>query len=281
MTKIFLFLNIFFFAFIFALEDPDEKANTIQLIESKGYLAEEHSMITQDGYILTVHRIINPNISSIPKQVAFLQHGLLDASSTWVVNFPTQSLGFILADKGFDVWLGNVRGNTYSNYHIKYNKDQEEFWNFSFDEMAKYDLSAMIDYILLVTNNSNLFYVGHSQGTMVAFAKLSLEKEFQSKIKLFLALGPVATVGSMQSPIKYLAEIGKASNQNIWYSLFGKKSFLPSTSFVQILADQLCKRVSIDKLICDNIIGVLCGPSKNFNETRMPVYVTHGLNLLY
>jgi len=123
-------------------QDPDAYITTTKLIESKGYLAEEHSMLTQDGYILTVHRVINPNMSSVPKKVAFLQHGLLDASSTWVVNFPTQSLGFILADKGFDVWLGNVRGNTYSNYHIKYNKNEEEFWNFSFDEMAKHDLTT-------------------------------------------------------------------------------------------------------------------------------------------
>lgn len=276
MTKIFLFLNIFFFAFIFALEDPDEKANTIQLIESKGYLAEEHSMITQDGYILTVHRIINPNISSIPKQVAFLQHGLLDASSTWVVNFPTQSLGFILADKGFDVWLGNVRGNTYSNYHIKYNKNEEEFWNFSFDEMAKYDLSAMIDYILLLTNNSNLFYVGHSQGTMIAFAKLSLEKEFQSKIKLFLALGPVATVGSMQSPIKYLAEIGQVSKQKIWLDIFGRKSFLQSNLFIKFFADQ-CNKKLFDEAICKNVLIGLCSPSRNYNFTRVPVYFSHSI----
>lgn len=273
------FLILVIVTFVLA-EDPDVGVPTADLIRNKGYPAEEHDVLTKDGYILSIQRIRSRSETNQPKPVVFLQHGLLDASSTWVVNFPTQSLGFILADYGFDVWLGNMRGNTYGRHHIKYNTNQNEFWDFSFDEMAAYDVPAMINYILETTQQEKLYYIGHSQGTMVAFAKFSSDQELASKIKLFLALGPVATVGNLVSPIKYLADLGAFSHQELWYQFFGKKDFLPSNDFIKILADQLCDKVAINKLLCENILIALCGPGKNLNDTRVPVYVTHGKNFI-
>ncbi len=104
--KIFVF--VLCLAILSSASDPDENVSTPDLIRSKGYPVEEHDVTTEDGYILTMHRI---NRNADPKPVVFLQHGLLDSSSTWVVNFASQSLGFILADNNYDVWLGNMRGN--------------------------------------------------------------------------------------------------------------------------------------------------------------------------
>ena len=67
--------------------------------------------------------------NSAPKQVAFLQHGILADATNWVMDTPTRSLAYILADQGFDVWLGNIRGNDYSNRHVKYHTYQWQFWN--------------------------------------------------------------------------------------------------------------------------------------------------------
>lgn len=56
-------------------------------------------------------------------------------------------IGFLLADAGYDLWLGNARGNTYSKRHISLRHDDSRFWDFSFHEMAIYDLPSEIDYI--------------------------------------------------------------------------------------------------------------------------------------
>jgi lysosomal acid lipase/cholesteryl ester hydrolase len=71
--------------------------------------------------------------------------------------------------------------------------------------MAKYDIPATLNHILNYTQSSSLSYVGHSQGTTIAFAEFSRNQTWASKVDLFIALAPVAFVGNMVSPLRYLA----------------------------------------------------------------------------
>ena len=45
---------------------------------------------------------------------------------------------------GFDVWLGNSRGSTYSKSHVSLPLNTREFWTFSFDEMAAVGMCACV-----------------------------------------------------------------------------------------------------------------------------------------
>ncbi|OWF52686.1 gastric triacylglycerol lipase-like [Mizuhopecten yessoensis] len=257
--------------------DPEVFMNVSQLVTSKGYPCEEYTIETKDGYLLGIQRIPHGRDNrhhthnSQPRPPVFLQHGLLGTSADWVINLANESLGFQLADAGFDVWMGNSRGNTYSTRHVKLSPHCDKFWEFSFDEMAKYDVPAVLNHILTVTEQNNLFYIGHSQGTLINFAMLSENPELAKKIKLFVALGPVTVPAHIISPLKYLANVP----DQIAYLLFGRKDFLPNDLIIKILGDTLCKE-TVTRAVCSDILFLCAGYDiHNLNKTRLPVYISH------
>ncbi|CAJ1081319.1 gastric triacylglycerol lipase isoform X2 [Xyrichtys novacula] len=252
--------------------DPEVHMNISEIIRRWGYPAEEHQVVTEDGYILTVNRIPEGlKRTAGVRPVVFLQHGLLAAGSNWITNPPNTSLGYVLADAGYDVWLGNSRGNTWSRKHQSLRPDQDQYWSFSYDEMALKDLPAVVDYILKVTSQEQIYYIGHSQGTTIAFIAFSTLPDLASKIKLFFGLAPVATVEFTGSPMTKLSVLPEFL---IW-DLFGRQDFLPQSHMIEWFAEHVCGKHVLREL-CGNLFFVLCGfDEKNLNVSRTPVYTTH------
>lgn len=254
--------------------DPEVNMNISEIIRHWGYPAEEFEVVTEDEYILSVNRIphgVKNKDGQEAKPVVFLQHGLLAAGSNWVTNLPNTSLGFLLADAGFDVWIGNSRGNTWSRKHVSLDPKQKKYWQFSYDELAKKDLPAVINFITKTTGQEQIFYVGHSQGTTIAFIAFSTMPELASKIKMFFALAPVATVGLTRSPMTKLSVIPEFL---IW-DLFGQKDFFPQNELIKFFATEFCSRKPLS-VLCGNVFFLLCGfDEKNLNMSRTPVYTTH------
>ena len=66
----------------------------------------------------------------------------------WVSNDADKANAFILADAGYDVWMGNNRGSTFSKGHTKYTRHDFEYWQFYQEEMGTIDVPTFIDFII-------------------------------------------------------------------------------------------------------------------------------------
>ena len=76
---------------------------------------------------------------------------------------------------------------------------------FSFQEMAEYDIPAMLEHALKVSGQSQLFYIGHSQGTLIGFSEFSANPELAKKVKLFIALAPIFYLSHTAAILRDLA----------------------------------------------------------------------------
>ncbi|KAF7491669.1 Lysosomal acid lipase/cholesteryl ester hydrolase [Sarcoptes scabiei] len=258
-------------------DDPDQFRTIDQLIESRGFKVEHHSVETNDGYILLIHRILNPlkNDSTNIKPI-ILQHGLFGASSDFLINSPFlhsnnskygDNIAFALMQTGrYDVWLPNSRGNRYSLQHRNRSASDREFWNFSWDQMATEDLPAIIEYIRSRTKHQTVAYVGYSQGTTIMFTLLSLHPEYSSIIDPFVALAPVTFVNDLKTPISHLS-----ISEPILRLIGGE--FLPSPKTIDAMADALCSKTSFQSL-CANLMFLFGGfDPEHLNTTRIGVYL--------
>ncbi|KAK6336219.1 cholesterol esterase [Orbilia brochopaga] len=212
----------------------------IEMCAIWGYTAEEHIVQTKDGYLLGLHRIPRAKDEEKPKRgeegrkkrgVVYLHHGLMMNSEVWVCNLqPEKCLPFVLAEQGYDVWLGNNRGNKYSKKSIYTNSQDTSFWNFSIDEFALHDIPDSISYILLTTKAESISYVGFSQGTAQAFAALSIHPDLNEIIDVFVALAPAMSPKGLYNSV--VDALVKAS-PDVIFLFFGRRSLLSSTMFWQ------------------------------------------------
>ena len=96
--------------------------------------------------------------------------GIFDDGARWLqtqtpgaVSLGPMPLMIQLADAGYDVWVGSVRGTENA---LEYHKDalKADYWDFTWDDIARYDIPAMINAIKTKTKMDKVFYVGYSEG---------------------------------------------------------------------------------------------------------------------
>jgi pimeloyl-ACP methyl ester carboxylesterase len=249
--------------------------DTVDMARYRGYRAERHHVVTTDGYILELHRMGKDGQPG-RKPAVLLQHGLFDTSFSWVNNMPGQSLGYVLADAGFDVWMGNVRGNNYSRAHQTLNPDTDRaYWQFSFDQYAKLDMPAMLQHIERTTGNSKVFYVGHSQGTSMAFAALSKHAEVYNRIKYYVALAPVVSIANTNSLVMHLLA-PHAEELLALADLAGTGELLRYSKLVNEIIKLECDNVRVRAVECSDFVNSMAAYTpEHMNKTRVPIIMAH------
>ncbi|NXM94931.1 LIPM Lipase, partial [Sylvia borin] len=245
-----------------------------QKILFHGYPSEEYEVMTEDGYILSLNRIPHGRRDaglSGSKNPVLIVHGFCLDGGDWVDNFPDSSLAFILADAGYDVWIGNNRGNSWSRRHHNLSIGSEEFWDFSFHEMAMYDLPAMVGFILRQTEQKKLFYVGHAQGSSLGFIAFSSLPHLAKKIRLFFALAPVYTFLHARGPVLKLVFLPDLVLKN----LFGTRELVLVGRRRKLFLVEKCGSQEISELCSYEIFIVGGYDRKNLNMSRLDVYLSH------
>ncbi|CAH0553221.1 unnamed protein product [Brassicogethes aeneus] len=192
-------------------------------VNSFNYPIEVYNVETSDGYILKLFRIPHGkyNKSESKGPPIILMHAFMASSESYVMLGENQSLAFLAAEAGYDVWMPNARGNTHSRKHKTLNPDKDfSFWNFS--------------------------YIGHSQGGTVLFVMTSEKPEYKEKINVVIGLAPAVYLNNFDHPylmdfvdnfeaiyeghsmVKSGERIFYSNYSDIRYLLFAFKGLLPS-----------------------------------------------------
>ncbi|XP_058834371.1 lipase 3-like isoform X1 [Topomyia yanbarensis] len=269
------------------LSSDYERDLVMDTIQAADYPANVHVVVTKDSYILKLHRIPDPALeedtdddkveSESPtdndvatfRGVVLLMHGMFSTAADFVVTGPENGLAFILADAGYDVWLGNARGTRFSRKNLNLNPKSAAFWDFSWHEIGINDLPAMIDYILLHTKQRKLFYIGHNQGVTAMLALLSEKPAYNRKIIAVTGMAPLVFLGN--GNIAVAQQLAKFNDQ-LWLTLKSLNIFelTPSEKVLKFLGSTVCSEAVFTGAMCFDLLTTIFGYSSEQAKLLLP-----------
>ncbi|KAH0461828.1 hypothetical protein IEQ34_009403 [Dendrobium chrysotoxum] len=272
------FIIIFFFFFCFFFfhgegafsPSPEEVGICEAVVRPYGYKCQEFEVTTEDGYILGMQRIpVGRNgVIGGARQPVLLQHGVLMDGMTWLLNSPEQSLAFVLADNGFDVWIGNIRGTRSSYRHVSLTPSDRAYWAWSWDELVVNDLPAMVDLVSKQTKQK-LHYVGHSLGTLIALASFS-EGRLVDKLRSAALLCPIAYLDHMKTKLGILA--AKLFVGEILSNLLGLAEFNPKGVEASKWLNRLCSYPDVN---CYDLLTAFTGNNCCLNGSTVQLFLEY------
>ena len=256
--------------------NPEELMTTMEMAEYWGYPVEGHVVTTVDGYVLKIYRVPGKQGESLEVAKAkkrppvILQHGLI-CSSDQFLDAGALSIVYAMADAGYDVWIPNIRGNRYSRDHLFLDYDDNNYWNYTFEDMALKDQKTYWEYIMKTTGYEKLGFVAHSQGTTQMFIALIYDPDYYVKhLAAFIAQSPVADLTHTRSkPLSMSASIDLPA-------LADKYGIHVMFPYKSMMAGAYAKVCTIVPLLCNFAIEMIADDEPNYDsKERMPVLMSH------
>ncbi|CAH0560470.1 unnamed protein product [Brassicogethes aeneus] len=271
----FTLICLVFFGLSNGLDPDDIGIDIVEYLKRHNYQIESHFVTTEDNYILQMHRITNKdgNFQKNGKPPVLLVHGLGSSSMDFVNYGSEKSIGLMLADRGYDVWLGNCRGNTWSRNHTNLNIDDRKFWDYSFHEIGYYDLPAKIDYIINKTGKPKLSYIGHSQGCTSFLVMCATRPEYNDKINIMAALAPPSYMHNISNAaLQFAFKPAVNLALGLILEILKWKDVMPHTDSFTQFGKTVCVENSKYNVICKELYFFMGGrDEEQFDLSILPV----------
>ncbi len=146
---------------------------------------------TDDGWNIALHyhKAVHPKEEYAPVIVV---HGI--ATNKFVVDLDKHhSLPYYLKLQGYDVYAVSLRGCGRS-----YHESPSRYEDFSFDDIVKYDVPAVIEKVKMLSASPRVNWVGHSMGAIIMYAYMgTCTKEDKKNIASFVSLGGPGTLNHL------------------------------------------------------------------------------------
>lgn len=219
---------------------------------------QDYTVQTRDGWTLVAHRF-RPRAQ--PKQGAapiILCHGLSYNASFWNLD-PSCSFVDFLTGQGYDVWVADLRGSGYSSKWVAkiadapelmigsavrklsgnklaptgYASVEPKYADWTLDHHIALDVPALVKLVLRETRATEVTWIGHSMGGIVALAHLT---KFQNPgIGKLVCIGSQVTMPNGQVAMQFAREMIETRTRQISQQLSPEQLMLETQSSVQNL----------------------------------------------
>ena len=80
-------------------------------------------------------------------------------------------------NEGYDIWIQGNKGTVYQDGHTDPDISPADYWDFSYYDMGTEDIVAEIEYILAITGQESLSFIGYSMSTAAMLYAAGIQDE--------------------------------------------------------------------------------------------------------